>query len=64
MKENQKQDYQLLSINSDNCPDNDAIIYPNMCDGNCKHYKGFELYHSQRCIKCSYYQDVEVTQQH
>ena len=53
-----KSKYILLAMNKDYCPDNDAIIYQNMC-GQCPHYRGFELYNAQPCIKCSFYEDLE-----
>ncbi len=48
---------ELLAMDKDECPDNDAVIYRDMCTG-CKHYQGFELYKGLPCIKCSYYSDV------
>lgn len=49
-------DTNLYAINSNYCPDNDAIIYQGMC-ADCTYYQGFELYNGQPCIRCSYYAD-------
>lgn len=50
-------DTSLLTMDMDECPECDAVIYNGMCTG-CKYYKGFELYKGLRCIKCSYLADV------
>lgn len=44
----------LYVMNKDYCPDRDTIIKRGLCSG-CKHYKGFDLYLGQQCIKCSFY---------
>ena len=49
----------LYVINMDSCPDKyDSIIKGDQC-GCCDHYRGFELYNGQRCIRCSFYADIE-----
>lgn len=50
--------YHLFVMDKDYCPDNDSIIYRNACD-NCDHYNGFQLENGERCIKCSFYEDLE-----
>ena len=50
-------DNNLFVINKDNCPNTDEIIYKLTCS-QCQHYKGFELYNAQPCIKCSFYKDI------
>ncbi|NLK36389.1 MAG: hypothetical protein GX301_13305 [Gracilibacteraceae bacterium] len=50
MKEEKK--YNLYAIDANICPKNDQPIIDKQCSG-CDHYKGFELYNGQRCIKCS-----------
>lgn len=53
--------YHLFVMDKDYCPDNDSIIYRNACD-NCDHYNGFQLENGERCIKCSFYEDLERKQ--
>ncbi len=58
----------LYLMNKDCCPDRDTIIVNGLCSG-CRHYKGFDLYYGQPCIKCSFYahlnndDDVKQTEQ-
>ena len=44
-------------INKDDCPDSGAVINNDTCSG-CEHYKGFEMYLGQPCVKCSFYNDI------
>ena len=50
-------DYNLYVMDKDYCPDKDAIIYRNICD-NCTHYCGFQVENGERCIRCSFYNDI------
>ena len=50
-------DYNEYMIDADNCPENDSVLTQYTCSG-CPHYKEFFLYTGQRCIRCSYYQDI------
>ena len=45
----------LFVMDKDPCPDNDQIIYKDMCS-KCSYYKGFEINMGQRCIRCSFYE--------
>lgn len=64
VKEQSMDNYTLLAIDCDTCPEKDNIILQGQC-GSCEYYKGFELYHSDRCVKCSYNtqeQDDSITE--
>jgi hypothetical protein len=54
---NDNKDYTLKVVDIDDCPLNDNPIINKEC-ANCEHYKGFEVSNGQRCIKCSYYNDI------
>lgn len=45
-------------INKDYCPNMDIIIRNGQCSG-CRHYRGFEMYLGQPCVKCSFYGDAK-----
>lgn len=49
--------YNRYIIDANDCPKWDAILTSFMCKG-CEFYKGFEIYEGQRCVHCSYYQDI------
>ncbi len=51
-------DNNLFVMDKDYCPDNDQIIYKDMCS-NCNYYNGFEVNFGQRCIKCSFYTEIK-----
>lgn len=51
-------DYNLYVVNQDDCPKIDNPIIKDEC-GSCNHYKGFEMYNGQPCIKCAYYFDFK-----
>lgn len=53
MKENN-----MYAIDKDYCPDKDDIIMKGQCSG-CEHYKGFDMYLGQPCVKCSFYASLE-----
>ncbi|PKM80379.1 MAG: hypothetical protein CVU88_04685 [Firmicutes bacterium HGW-Firmicutes-13] len=50
--------YNLYAIDANICLQNDKLIIDKQCS-DCEHYKGFEIYHGQRCIKCSAYYDFK-----
>lgn len=52
----------LYTIDCDTCPKFDNIICNNQC-GDCEYYNGFEMYHDQRCVKCSYYTNDNTNKQ-
>ena len=54
MKSNEE--YNLYVIDLDMCGKTDEPIKKNQCSG-CEFYKGFELYNSMPCVKCTYYKE-------
>ncbi len=48
----------LYAIDKDYCPEKDDIIMKGQCSG-CEHYKGFDMYLGQPCVKCSFYASLE-----
>lgn len=48
---------ELLAMDMDECPAEEAVIYQGMCSG-CEYYNGFELFKGLRCIKCSYFSNT------
>ena len=48
----------LFAQRMDNCPKNDQIIEHDSC-GDCKYYRGFELYEKAvPSVRCGYYTDI------
>ncbi|MBE6772287.1 MAG: hypothetical protein E7547_09135 [Ruminococcaceae bacterium] len=52
----------LYAVDKDYCPDNDNIIMKGQCGG-CEHYRGFDMYLGQPCVKCSFYTDIKNNEQ-